>query len=147
MGMGQKHNDHIILPNATLKRFCGEDNMISVLNFSSPDKCDITKHFPKSFHTKDQYYDPQVDSKIKVLETSIGNWNAQILRALDHNDFSIIDFEKLKSFVIQIITLQFHRCVMADSKMRAEFIDLKLKEYDADLLFFLKIESDRLWNF
>lgn len=127
----KKQNDHIILPNATLKRFMNtETQMISVLNLSSPNQCSITRHFTRSFHVEADYYDVDVDKEIKKFETSIGNWNKKISDAIANNDLSKINITELKNFAIQIITLQFHRCVMADPQMREAFITIKRKEYE-----------------
>lgn len=94
-----KQDDHIIIPKATLKRFKGNDNRISVLNLSDPSEIKLVKHFPKSFHTKKDYYDVDIDNQIKKIETKIGKWNKKLSKITQEN-INDINFENLKAFAI-----------------------------------------------
>lgn len=138
----RKQDDHIIIPKATLKRFKGNDNRISVLNLSDPSEIKLVKHFPKSFHTKKDYYDVDIDNQIKKIETKIGKWNKKLSKITQEN-INDINFENLKAFAIELITLQFHRCVMADSSLREAFIKIKLKEYSGISLNDFSSEEDK----
>lgn len=51
-----QQDDHIILPKATLRRFADDKTKkIYCLKLSDSNKITITKHYPKSFHTKPNF--------------------------------------------------------------------------------------------
>lgn len=126
-----QQKDHIILPKATLYRFSDiKTKKISVLDLSNPDKLIIKEKFPKSFHTKKNYYDPTVDKEIKRYETQIGEWNKKLSDIIKKHANEEINFNKLKSFIIRIITIQFHRCIIADDEKLRAFQEIKTKKYN-----------------
>ena len=74
--------DHTILPKATLKRFASHDTKkICYLDLSDLNRLEIKYTFPKSFHTKKNFYDPDVDKKIKYYETTMGKYVKAIEQA------------------------------------------------------------------
>lgn len=131
MSSSKKHMDHMLLPKATLMRFINQTNKkISVLNFFSPDSGSIKEYSPRSFHTKNNYYNKTIDEKVKVYETKIGEWNKLISESIKENDFSRINFDELKRFAIKIITLQFNRFVLVDEELKSQFYIHKESEYN-----------------
>lgn len=128
MGKIIQQDDHIIIPRATLSRFIDDKQLFSSLDLSDSSDINIKKHRPKTFHVQKGYYDVSIDQKIKKIETEIGMWNKKLSETTQEN-INDIDFEDLKEFSIRLITLQFHRCVMADSSFREKFIKIKQKEY------------------
>lgn len=125
-----QQGDHIILPKATLKRFSNRNGSMYALSLNNPEDSTLIRRFPRSFHTQKGFYDIDVDNKIKRIETSIGKWNEKLLSAIQGADFTQIDFKKLKEFAVQLITLQFHRCVMVDDNKRNTFFKKRICELD-----------------
>lgn len=131
MTNNQKHMDHMLLPKATLMRFKKDSNpKISVLNLYSENKCEIKEYFPRSFHTKNNYYIPSVDKEIKKYETMLGKLHEKLSEAVKCNNFSTVDFDDLKRKAIRIITLQFHRFVLIDLALSKKFFSEKTSEYN-----------------
>lgn len=125
-----QQDDHIILPKATLKRFSDRNGSMYALSLNNPEDLTLIRRFPRSFHTQKGFYDIDVDNKVKRIETSIGKWNKKLLSAIQGNDFTQIDLKELKEFAIQLITLQFHRCVMVDDNKRNTFFKKRICELD-----------------
>lgn len=134
-----KQDDHIILPNATLKRFADEKTKkISYLKLSNPDKLILNSHFPKSFHTKPGFYDPQYDAIVKRYETLMGNWYKIITVAIKTNNESNIDQLKLKKDIIEIINIQYQRMLLADETLLNKFIQQEKKRYEQESEYLFK---------
>lgn len=129
MNEEQNHMDHMLLPKATLKRFADERfKKIAVLNFRPDGTYGIQERSPNSFHTRNNYYDKEVDSQVMKNETRLGEWYRRISDCIKSGDHSNINFEELKQFVIRIITLQFHRSVLVDDALRNKFLQQKEAE-------------------
>jgi len=129
-----QQDDHIILPKATLRRFAdNKTKKICCLKLSDSNNLAITKHYPKSFHTKPNYYNPEFDNIVKRYETLIGKWHKEIMNAIKTNTIeSLITnrLEELKKDIIELITIQFHRTVLADEKLLAQYIEQEKKRYE-----------------
>lgn len=134
--MGKKSNiiqqkDHIILPRATLMRFADDKTKrITCLKLSNPDKIMITRPFPKSFHTRPNFYNPEFDDIVKQYETLIGKWYKTIMDAIKTNNESNIDRLKLKKDIIEFITIQFNRAVLSNEILLNKYIEQKKNRYD-----------------
>lgn len=146
-----QQDDHIILPKATLRRFAdNKTKKICCLKLSDSNNLAITKHYPKSFHTKPNYYNPEFDNIVKRYETLIGKWHKEIMNAIKTNTIeSLITnrLEELKKDIIELITIQFHRTVLADEKLLAQYIEQEKKRYEsssADLFRSGRIHQDFL---
>lgn len=121
-----KQNDHIILPKATLKRFAdSKTNKIKYLDLSNPENLSIKEAFPRSFHTKTNFYNPVYDNIVKRYETMIGKYNKSISDICMRNENFKLDEKQMKKDIIDIITIQFDRIVLADdnflNKLLAQF--------------------------
>ncbi len=132
-----KSKDHLILPKKTLMQFLDEKQLISVIEFTSGEciKEHIVPHHPRTFHAKLGYYDSDVDKAIKKMETSIGEWRKRITDYIEsiksEEDTANLNFDEMRNFAINLISLQFNRNVMVDSGLRSKFINSeisKLKE-------------------
>ena len=114
--------DHIITPRATLKRFDDEKQSLHILDLNDLSNPALKLGRSKSFHTQLGYYDDSVDDRVKIIETDIGTWNKEISEAISKNDYSNIDYIKLKQFCIKLITLQFNRTVMENDNDRSRVL-------------------------
>jgi len=129
-----QQDDHIILPKATLRRFIDNNTKkICCLKLSDSNNLAITQHYPKSFHTKSNYYNPEFDNVVKRYETLIGKWYKEIMDAIKTTTIeSLITnrLEELKKDIIELITIQFHRTILADEKLLAQYIEQEKKRYE-----------------
>ena len=120
-----KQNDHIILPKATLKRFAdSKTNKIKYLNLSNPENLSIKEAFPRSFHTKTNFYNPVYDNIVKRYETMIGKYNKSISDICMRNENFKLDEKQMKKDIIDIITIQFDRIVLADDNFLNKLLAL-----------------------
>lgn len=110
-----KQDDHVILPRATLKRFMGDGKtpMINYLDLKDIENITIKQGFPKSYHTIANFYDPVYDKEVKKRETAIGKLHKKITTAIDDNTSVDIDAEELKKQIINFMTIEFHRSIIA----------------------------------
>ena len=68
-----QQKDHVILPDATLKRFWDDKTQrIYYLDLNDLDHISIKSGFPKSFHAYPNYYRPEYDDEVKKCETAMG---------------------------------------------------------------------------
>ena len=70
----------------SLRKMCQLILTISVLNLYSENKCEIKEYFPRSFHTKNNYYIPSVDKEIKKYETMLGKLHEKLSEAVKCNN-------------------------------------------------------------
>lgn len=136
-----QQRDHVILPKATLMRFVDcKTKKISCLNFS--DSCNLTirRKFPKSYHAEMNFYNPEFDDTVKYYETLIGNLNKLITDKININSNlnPLIDPDKLKKDMLELITIQYHRSVLADPEQLLQFIEVKKKRYERQSLELLR---------
>ncbi|KNY29538.1 hypothetical protein [Pseudobacteroides cellulosolvens] len=148
-----QQNDHIIIPKSTLRRFVDDKTQrIYCLKLSDSDKITITNHYPKSFHTEPNFYNPEFDDIVKRYETLIGKWYKTIMDAINNTtiEFLITNrSDELKQDIIELITIQFHRSVLADKKLLTQYIEQGKKRYESSSAHFFRsgrIPQDFLIN-
>lgn len=129
-----KHqDDHLILPYSTLKYFMDEGKEINVLNFDNLNDVCLMQRRPKSYHTEKDYYIPEYDCEVKKRETLIGRLRAKILKAIEDIENGAapsgqFDRDELKRQIIDISTIEFHRCVIVDDKKLQKYCEQQQKE-------------------
>lgn len=133
--MDKKHiiqqKDHIILPKATLMRFIdNKTKEIYYLELKNMDNISVKHIHPTSFHSKRNYYNPEYDCKVQKYETDIGKLYKKILTAIDNNTSVNIDIKILRKKIIDFITIEFHRSVIANDTMLEKYKNQQQMEND-----------------
>lgn len=137
-----KQNDHIILPKATLKRFAdSKTNKIKYLDLSNPENLLIKEAFPKTFHTKTNFYNPEYDNIVKRYETMIGKYNKSISDIGMRNENFKLDEKQMKKDIIDIITIQFDRIVLADDNFLNKLLAQFRENYQTESLSYFRSGS------
>ena len=137
-----KQNDHIILPKATLKRFAdSKTNKIKYLDLSNPENLSIKEAFPRSFHTKTNFYNPVYDNIVKRYETMIGKYNKSISDICMRNENFKLDEKQMKKDIIDIITIQFDRIVLADDNFLNKLLAQFRENYQTESLSYFRSGS------
>lgn len=135
-----RQKDHIILPKASLKRFANpETNKIAYLDLKNPENISIKKIFPDSFHTKPNYYIPKYDYIVKRHETMIGNYCKRITDICQKNFDNNIEVQQLKTDIIDIMTIQFHRTVIADDELLRKLLKQFENQHEQESLYFIRL--------
>lgn len=131
--------DHIILPKATLKRFMDpETNKIKYLDLSNPDDISIKEAFPRAFHTKTNFYYPECDKQVKKIETMLGKYHYMFsAHNKSRKKFNITE-RQLKADIINIITIQFNRTILADDELLSELLEKFKADYREESLLYLR---------
>lgn len=126
-----QQEDHIILPRATLKRFMDDRTQrICYLDLKDIDNITIKQGYPKSYHTIADFYNPVYDEEVKKRETAIGELYKDISMAIDNNTVIDIDTEKLRRKIIDFMTIEFHRSVIANDSYLEKYRDQQQKRND-----------------
>ena len=132
--MGRKkviqQNDHIILPKATLKRFADEMHRIYYLDLNDLSAISVKHTYPTSYHSKLNYYNPEYDDKVKQRETAIGKLHKEILTAIEGQSTLNITAEILRKQIVDFITIEFHRSVIANDTMLEKYKSKQQMEND-----------------
>lgn len=137
-----KQNDHIILPKATLKRFAdSKTSKIKYLDLSNPENLSIKEAFPRSFHTKTNFYNPVYDNIVKRYETMIGKYNKSISDICMRNENFKLDEKQMKKDIIDIITIQFDRIVLADDNFLNKLLAQFRENYQTESLSYFRSGS------
>lgn len=133
-----RQQDHIILPKSTLKRFTNPvTKKIKYLDLSNPENISIEEIFPKSFHTKPNYYISEYDNIIKEYETMLGNYFKSITDAHENNLDIQVDAQQLKEDVLDIVNIQFQRSIIADNENLEKLKEQLKEQYNKESLFYL----------
>ena len=126
-----QQDDHIILPRATLKRFMDDKAQgIYYLDLKDIDNITIKQGYPKSYHTIANFYDPVYDKKVKERETAIGELHNEILTAIDNNTSIGTNAKELKHKIIDFITIEFQRSVIANDSYLEKYREQQQKRND-----------------
>ena len=126
-----QQKDHIILPKATLMRFMdNKTQRIYYLDLNDLDNISVKSIFPKSYHSSPNYYNPEYDNRVKKYETSMGELYKEILIAIDQKTDINIDADTLKKQIIDFMTIEFQRSVIADDNMLEKYKNQQQKEND-----------------
>lgn len=126
-----QQKDHIILPKATLMRFMDDKTQrIYYLDLNDLDNISVKSIYPKSYHSSPNYYNPEYDNRVKKYETSMGELYKEISMAIDQKADLNIDAETLKKQIIDFMTIEFHRSVIADDNMLEKYKNQQQKEND-----------------
>ena len=125
-----QQKDHIILPKATLKRFADEkNNKIAYLALRNKE-IKLEEQFPRAFHTSGNYYNPEYDEIIKRYETLLGKLHKKIKDAIDTEFRIFMSSSELKKDIIELITLQFNRSVLADDALLGKYREQEQYRYN-----------------
>ncbi len=117
-----EQKDHIILPKATLMRFIDDRTQrIYYLDLNDLDNISVKKVFPKSYHSSPNYYNPEYDNEVKKYETSMGELYKEISSAIEQSADICVDGGTLKRQIIDFITIEYHRSVIADDRMLEKY--------------------------
>ncbi len=135
-----KQDDHIILPKATLKRFANpETNNIKYLDLSNPESISIKEKYPRSFHTKPNYYIPEYDNIVQKYESMIGEYYKLISDAYKNNLDIKINEQQLKTDILDIMNIQFQRTVIADDESLNKLLEQFKEQHKRESLFFIRL--------
>lgn len=125
-----QQNDHIILPKATLMRFADERKQIHYLDLNDRNALSVKRAYPKSYHASLNYYHPEYDDIVKRQETAMGKLYADISTALARHSDVDIRAEELRASIINFVTIEFHRCVIASSTLLEKYRNKQQREND-----------------
>lgn len=126
-----QQKDHIILPKATLMRFIDDKTQrIYYLDLNDLDNISVKHIYPKSYHVSPNYYNPEYDDKVKKYETAIGKLYKEISTAIENNTSINIDADTLRKQIIDFLTIEYHRSVIADDTMLEKYKNQQQKEND-----------------
>lgn len=126
-----QQKDHIILPKATLMRFMDDKTQrIYYLDLNDLDNISVKSIYPKSYHSSQNYYNPEYDNRVKKYETSMGELYKEISIAIDQKADINTDAETLKKQIIDFMTIEFQRSVIADDNMLEKYKNQQQKEND-----------------
>lgn len=126
-----QQDDHIILPRATLKRFMDDKTKrICYLDLKDINNITIKQGYPKSYHTIADFYNPKYDEEVKKRETAIGELYKDISTAINNNTDINIDEKELKQKIIDFMTIEFHRSVIANDSYLEKYRDQQQKRND-----------------
>lgn len=124
--------DYIILPQSTLKRFRSSIcHKIHFIDLNDMEHISIKSIFPKSYHALEGYYDPQFDDFVKKQETSIGKLYKKVTKIVQSREKKqMINRSLLRQQVIDFVTMEFHRAVIANKSMLEKYKIRQQKEND-----------------
>ena len=103
---------------------------IYYLDLKDIDNITIKQGYPKSYHTIANFYDPVYDEKVKARETAIGELYKEILTAIDNNTSIGINAKELKHKIIDFMTIEFQRSVIANDSYLEKYRDQQQKRND-----------------
>ena len=119
---------HKILPKATLMRF--KDNESQRIYYLDLNDITVKHIYPKSYHASPNYYNPEYDIIVKKHETAMGKLYKEIVTAIEHNEGMSICAGALKKQIIDFITVEFHRSVIANDSMLEKYKNKQQMEND-----------------
>lgn len=125
-----QQDDHIILPKKTLMRFIDEKQWIYYLDLNDLNNISVKRIRPKSYHASPSYFNPEYDKKVQQCETNMGKLHKEISEAIDNNIDIHISAETLKDQIIDFLTIEFHRSVIADDAMLEKYKNQQQTEND-----------------
>lgn len=126
-----QQRDHIILPNATLKRFADKSKQIHYLDLNDMENISVKHDYPKSYHAIANYYDPEYDDKVKIQETSIGRLHKLFSDKIFKGVKKTFNPKTIKQKIIDFVTIEYNRTVIANDSMLDKYRQNQQEENDA----------------